>query len=96
MKISIVQTFLLVVVAILGLAAAETQSLRGANVESVANVADLKNERLERNLQNVNTNFGADVEEFSFGFNLQGILNFLVSVFSAGFSFNFNFNDCCD
>ena len=101
MKISFVQTFLLIAVAILGLATAETQMLRGANVEAIANSAVLKNERDLRGLfaetehspsgetTVVDAGFNFGIDELVLDFNLGALIDFLFSFGSFGFNFNF-------
>lgn len=99
MKVSIAQTFLLIALAILGLAVGETQKLRGANVEQIANEIELTNERniARRELP---TGPGTDVDvdldvfvdslDFDFSF-LDGLIAFILEIGSGGFGFNFDF-----
>ena len=90
MKISFVQTFLLVAVAILGVATAETQKLRGANVEKlIADVAELKNERGLQSSSEISTNFNTNIDELVLDFNIGTLFDFLFSF--GNFNFNFNF-----
>ena len=101
MKISFAQTFLLIAFAILGLAAGETQKLRGANVEAVASKIDLANERgLEnRDLQIDNLDTDLDVGfdfaidnldiQFSFLGGLIDLILNLTSFFGRNFGINF-------
>ena len=105
MKISFVQTFLLLAVAILGLATAETQKLRGANVEAIANLVVLKNERDLRGLfeetdhkggptgdfTNVNAEFTTSFTDLILAFDILGLLNVFSEVIFAQSRINFNF-----